>query len=82
MSHINIPDKKKSQGSFDLQFFPQQGKDEDKLELTSSSTIPASRQMIKSQKIAFNQFFLALCFKRMSLLLKMMISVSNLICCL
>lgn len=42
MSHINIPDKTKSQGSLDLQLFPQEG-EEEKLELTSSSTTPEEK---------------------------------------
>lgn len=48
--HINIPDKTKGQESFDLQFFPLQGKDEEKCKLISSSTTPAAGQMIKTKK--------------------------------
>lgn len=81
-SSINIPGKPKGQGSLDLQLLPQHDKDEDKLKHISSSTVPAARQMKKSHKVAFNQFFFALDFNRLTLILKMIVSASNLICCL
>lgn len=81
MSHINSPDKTKGQWSFDLQFFPQQGKDEDTLKLISSSTISASRQMIKSQKKSFQPLIFSLRFQKIEPAPENE-DVSNLICCL
>lgn len=76
MSHINIPDKTKGQGNFDLQFFPQQGKDEDKLIFYK----PSIKTDDKKPKNSSQPLLFSLRFQKIGPAPEN--DVSNLICCL
>lgn len=62
MSHSNISDKTKGQGSLNLQFFPQQSMDEDKLELIFYN--PSSETDVKKPKHSFQPILFSLKFQK------------------
>lgn len=62
MSHINISDKIKGQGSLNLQFFPQQSTDENKLKLIFYN--PSSETDDKKPKNSFQAILFKLKFQK------------------